>query len=543
MKKTRKPARKSILKLEDPSSSGETRFRAMQGMFKEWTKSALAMLGGVSDYNPDDLVLAKGDGVRIYQDMLRDPYVKAAINLKKFSVARLPVQILPASDSEEDQGIAKFVEWNFDHMETSMDTLLWGVMNCVDVGFSIGEMNWRVLEEGTHRGKIGVKSVKSKDPYVYTFRIDDYGNIVAIVQRIGGYIFPNSSPGAGNFNNFGQSEFDPSKFLVSSFQPLYGNPYGQSDLRAAYRAFFIKDWSWKFRAIFMEKWGMPPIVGTFPNGTTEDRRKKLEEVLESIQNETVITIPEDLKIEILKVAQEGRTTEYERAISDLNKEILIGIMGSFLWAEEGKRTGARAQGEVHFKVSKMFVEHLASVVEDVMNRQLIKRLVDLNYRTESYPRFHFETSRAEDLVMELDIDERLLKSGVKLDPAYFYRKYGRPTPSESVATLEPGTTEPTEFNVPDQAPETVPSEETFTAMRSEALPEDPQKIGKLRETYAWMYRMREASSGTRRFQEAEDVAFELAGLERQFRLKEGKWMDSGQAWNLFAKTSSREASK
>jgi len=45
---------------------------------REWTRSSAYILGGIYDYNPDDLVINKGLGVRIYQDMRREPYIKAA---------------------------------------------------------------------------------------------------------------------------------------------------------------------------------------------------------------------------------------------------------------------------------------------------------------------------------------------------------------------------------------------------------------------------------------------------------------------------------
>lgn len=542
------------IKLTDPESGGTLRTTAMQGMMKEWTQSALAMLGGLSDYNPDDLVLSKGTGVKIYQDMIRDPYVKAAISLKKISVSRLPMRILPASEDEKDQEIAKFVEMNLEKMETTIDTLLWGVMNCVDVGYSIGEMNYRIVETGDFKGKIAMKSVKSKDPYVFVFRIDEYGNIAAIVQRIGGFISEAGAQYKAGSLNMGQNEFPPDKFLIASFQPLYANPYGQSDLRSAYRAFFIKDWAWKFRAIFMEKWGMPPIIGTFPNGTTEQRRQKLEEVLESIQNETVITIPEDLKVEILRIASEGRTTEYERAIADLNKEILIGIMGSFLWAEEGKRTGARAQGQVHFQVSKLFVEHLATIIEDVLNRQLVKRIVDMNYKVEEYPKIKFETSRAEELSAEMSLDKDLKEMGVTLDPSYFYKKYGRPMPSQADAIqtvgpeiegapipdqpIDDSAPAPEGPPAPDQPPSSpVPAEGTFDKLRQSSIPEDPQKIGQMREMYSWVLRMREVSVSTAPdFSKIESTAFALAGLERDFHKQNGRWMNHAEAWRIFNKS-------
>ncbi len=525
--------------LAQAASGGKTRRKASDELFKDLTRSSIAIMGGLHDYNPDDLVINKGVGVRVYQDMRRDPYVKAALNIKKLSVARSPAQILPASASKQDQEIAKFVEWNLENMDISFDTLLWGIMDAVDIGYSIGEMTYKVVDDGKWKGKVAVRHVKSKDPYVYTFKIDEFGNIDKVLQRISGGYVPQTKENleldSTGLNLRGEREFDPSKFLIMSFQPLYGNPYGSSDLRSAYRAFFIKDFAWKFRAIFMEKWGMPPILGRFPNGTPETRRKQLEEVLDSIQNDTVITLPEDLTVEILNLVQAAQTTAYERALADLNKEILIGIMGSFLSVEEGKRTGARAQGEVHFSVSKLFIEHLSSITSNVINDGYIKRLVDLNYRVSEYPKHRFDMTRVEELLKDIQLDKELRAQGVPLAAAYYYKKYGRPTPAEN----EEGTYighdpilpkgDPGRVDLPDQVAALPGSNQ----LRKKALPEDPKQIGKLRETWSWIFQNWEANGKPGSPEDYQEAAFELAGIERKYREEHGKWMSFDDAHLMF----------
>ena len=503
---------------------------------REWTRSSAYILGGIYDYNPDDLVINKGLGVRIYQDMRREPYIKAALNIKKLSVARQRSRILPASASPRDREIAEFVQWTLDNMDTTTDTLLWGLLDFVDIGYSINEMNFQIIERGRWAGKIGFKSIKSKDPYVYSFRITPHGDVAAVVQRFGGVHNPQAIRDAAarggeilgvRVNDHGQNEFDPRKFMICSFMPLYTNPYGSSDLRAAYRAFFIKDWAWKFRAIFMEKWGMPPIVGKFPNGTSEARRKQLEEVLDSIQNDTVLTIPEDLEIEVIKMFQEGRTTEFEKAIADLNKEALVGIMGSFLAVEEGKRTGARAQGQVHLSVVKLFIEHLTRVVSDCLNKSLVKTIVDLNFDTDVYPKHAFEVSRAQELMIEAELDKVLLDMGMQLDSQYMYNKYERPVPEgvEIPKVLTGGAMKTGGVDQP------VPA--SFDPMRRDALPDDSRKIGALREVYQWFLRMEEAHGGKVWAKPVMDIAFELAGNERKYYDEHGKWMPAEIALEQF----------
>lgn len=541
-------------------------------IMKEWTMAAQALLYQTFDYNPDDLVQTKGQHVKLYQQMVRDPYVKAGLAIKKLSVLRLPTEILPASAFTQDQEIAKFVEAQFEAMDTPWHQFLWGILDAANVGYSIGEINYRPIDRGEWAGKIGWSTVKSKDPYAFTFRIAMNGDVEAIVQRFGSAMAPRGrdaiSPSSAMY------EFPPYKFIVSSFQPLYANPYGNSDLRAAYRAYFIKDWAWKFRAIFMEKWGSPTVVGSFPNGTSEARRQQLEEVLESIQQETTLTIPEDLKIELIRVATTGNITEYERAISDLNKEILVGLLGSFLAVEEGKRTGARSQGQVHLWIAKLFIEALVYTVQEDINRQMIRRLVDMNYpNVEKYPKLKFELSRVEELLTEMELDTGLQLMGMPIDADYVAKKYGRPVKGEYKGIPLDGASDtdgtgdvlvPLAIkqqqmvqkaqadsakrgdparggNVKAAGPSDQPSsnmvemERCFYAMREEVLPSDPKKIGPLKDTYAAMVRMYGALRG-HKLSESEQIAFDLAGAEREYHKETGKWMSPVSAYARFLGT-------
>lgn len=505
-------------------SSGSRRVK-----MREIAKSAAAVLGELEDWNPDDLVIDKGDGVGVYQDMLRDPYVKGALCLKKFAVIRLPAKIIPATEKARDQEIAQFVEYCFEEMETALVDMLLSIMGSLDCGYSISELNWQVLGQGMFAGKIGLKTVKGKDPYIYSFKTDKYDNIKKVFQR------------QGSYGSTESAYLAPKKFAIMSYMPQYSDPYGRSDLRAAFRAFIIKDWAWKFRAIYMEKFGTPPIIGKVPPGTSTTKVNAYLAILESMQNDTSIVLPEDLKHEILNLATAG-PTEYERAITDLNKEILIGIIGSFLAVEESRRTGARAQGQVHFDVVNLFVDYLARVVAEVVNRQIVRRLVDMNYDIECrYPKFTFDTTDLSRLLKEIEIDERLHEMGVQVAKDYYHLKYNRPIPPEDESQpigpdapdvvdptqQDPGVADPTQ-----QDPNAVDG--GFDLARDAALPEDGDDIGRLRqmyETVAFVEHPRFGVSGKNL--DADRIAFKLAGAERRHYRKHKKWMKPKAAWRKF----------
>ena len=70
-------------------------------------------------------------------------------------------------------------------------------------------------------------------------------------------------------------------------------------------------------------------------------------------------------------------------------------------------------------------------------------------------------------------------------------------------------------------------------MRNDSIPEDPQKIGQLRETYEWFLKMWEATRMKRRLDNIADKAFARAGEERKHFMRHGKWMSHGEAKKKF----------
>ena len=382
---------------------------------KESVVSGRAVQGGIwENYNPDDLVRAKGKGVKVYQDMARDPYVKAALWYKKSAVLAMPWRIQPASQAIEDGRVAQFVDFAFKHMEHPFGHFIENALDALDIGYSLCEQVWGTVPFEPWAGKWAIQRLAGKDPYVYEFTLDDFERVKAI---------------SSSWTN---TRFPLEKFFLFSWCPRYDNPYGTSDLRSAYRAFFIKDAVWKFRALYLEKFGMPPLIGKYPNGTSKEKRDALLKVMKTIQHETAITIPDNLSISALEIATLSRQTEYERAIADLNKEILVGILGSFMPVEEGKKSGGRAASRESRLVIELFIHRLATALAEEINRQLVSRLSWFNFSSPVPPTFAFDVRDRDQMMLDIEIDDALKnKLGVRLNDEELYKRYNRLPPSIS----------------------------------------------------------------------------------------------------------------
>ncbi len=332
-----------------------------------------------ASYSPDDLVSRKG--LAIYDEMQHDSQVRSCLNTKKFAVLSKGWQLIPASDRQDDIRIAGFIKYCLDDMKGSVQDMLFNILDALAKGFSIMEINYKLIPGGPYAGMVGLESVKSKDPAMFGFDMDEYLNIRGLTISESGT----------------QADLPLEKFIVYTYMPVYEMPYGQSDLRSAYKHYFSKEILTKFWNIHLEKYGMPTAKGSYRRGMPKDQQDELLRILDRIQQETAIVVPEDVGIELLE-AQRGGEAGYMQAIEYHNKQIAKAILGQTLTSDEGSRSGSLAMAKVHLDVLGFYLQKLKRDIEEtVMREQLIRRLVDINFPSSNYPSFSLGNLEERDL--------------------------------------------------------------------------------------------------------------------------------------------------
>src|SRR5690606_15195693 len=92
----------------------------------------------------------------------------------------------------------------------------------------------------------------------------------------------------------------PRKFIVLGFGRDARNPYGRGLCQRAYYYSNFKRAALRQWAIHNERYGAPTAVATYAAGTTEEDRRHLLEVLESLQTEAGIVVPETIRLDLLE---------------------------------------------------------------------------------------------------------------------------------------------------------------------------------------------------------------------------------------------------
>ncbi len=429
----------------DPLSAGPSIMPSLSDFFRSLTRLPLTMLGRVRPESAESQFLAMeklraylgsagahtrflpfldnfsnetGDMRTAYRKMLiAEPAVKAALLSKVLAVAALDVTVQPASKNPRDQQIGDFVSYALDRSKGGTRKLVSSVLipGLMD-GYSICEKVWTRETRGPWKGLIRLKGVKSKDTARLYMEGDDFRNVTAVVDY------------------FSSRTYHPGNFVLWQHMPLFENPLGNSDFRAAYRPYWLMQTAWQLRAIAMERFGLPVLKGTYIEGSSQ--KASLETALQLLRGQSWFTIPEGAKVEAMELATRG-TADFESAIADLRKEIYLAICGAFLFALEGNTPHGAGDTSIHQDTAELLQWALAAEIADLINDQLIPDLVDLNFEDADYPRASLGAVNVGELKLEMDIDTGLSKLGLPLSRSELYEKYHRTPPADPADTLTP----------------------------------------------------------------------------------------------------------
>ena len=169
-----------------------------------------------------------------YRKALKEPAIKGPLLKKVYAVASLPTQVLPEDeDNPASKESAAWVDYAITNARGGWPRLIHDCcIHPLIEGFGVGEKVPERVERGKWKDRWGLHAVKFKETKDLRFKLDRYRNVESIRSFAGGQ---------------GGSEFDTRDFVLLTHMPLWENPFGQSDLRAAYRAINLIEASIKLR--------------------------------------------------------------------------------------------------------------------------------------------------------------------------------------------------------------------------------------------------------------------------------------------------------
>jgi phage gp29-like protein len=351
--------------------------------------------------NPDPVLRSEagGKGLKLYDEVGRDPHASAVLQSRYLAIAGCEWDVEPAGEDDRAKGIAEFVTGCLKALNwtQAVQELMKGVL----YGFYVSEIMWAVKN-----GQWKPAKLIGKHPRRFSFGLDRQLKLLTPANMIEGEPVPDRK-----FVRFTYGSSD--------------NPYGEGLGQKIWWPVWFKKHGIKYWLIFLEKFGMPTGVGKYPPGTDPKDQAKLLDAIEAIQNETGITIPENMMIELLEATRAGNVT-YETLCEYMDRQISKAVLGQTATTEgtPGKLGNEDAQQEVRQEIKAADADLLA----EALNETLVRWIVDYNFAgVTDYPSVWIRTEHEKDLKPLAERDEILVKNiGVKVPVRYFRDTYGLP---------------------------------------------------------------------------------------------------------------------
>jgi len=235
---------------------------------------------------------------------------------------------------------------------------------------------------------------------------------------------------------------EPYKFLLTQHRASYDNPYGEAKYSSCFWPVTFKKGGLKFWAVFIEKFGMPHVVGKLPRSANDKERDTLLNSITIMVQDACAVIPDDSSVEFMQSNVTASSDVYERFAAYHDAQISTAILGHSAGATS---TPGRLSGEdLAAQVRTDLVDSDAGMVEETVNT-LIKYIHELNPSLgDDRPRFLLYDPKDIDKP-RAERDALMLGTGrVRFTKKYFVEKYD--FAEDEIEVVEPGVTTAPEFS-------------------------------------------------------------------------------------------------
>lgn len=171
---------------------------------------------------------------------------------------------------------------------------------------------------------------------------------------------------------------------------------------------------------FGEIFGMPIRIAKTTSRDPKDRTQ-IETMLSTMGAAAWGLFPSDTDIDIKETTRGDAFNVYDKRIERANSELSKGILNQTMTIDNGS---SHSQSEVHLEVFQNVVEKDADFVKDIVNDQLLPRMVKHGFPVKG---LRFEWDDSIDYTPEQQIEyEKMVTDRFEVDPKYFIEKYGIP---------------------------------------------------------------------------------------------------------------------
>ena len=374
------------------------------------------------EYNSE---LIGKQGLKVWDKMLRsDGSVQEALEHIFAPVKNATVDVVPPPNPSRDELVATALVRDafFETLDQPFLEYLDQALDYLAKGHSLFETSWKIVERELAfevPGEFDVDPDTGKrTPKTETVPARQWLVWDRFEERLQSTIYQWHQEG-GKLQSVTQQVWDGRNFvfktipveqLVVLTNKRRGDNFeGRPILRAAYKAWYLKELIERIEAVALERWGVNIVVGYLPRSLKDDAAAlaRLEDILANLKGSesTYVAMPgpkqtsgpngdEGYLIEL--IGPQGTPPDFESAKEYHRGEIKAAVLARF--AELGHaQTGARATGDTQAMVWFDALHAVARYLQDV-HQPAIRRLVDFNLPgVTRYPKLEFSGIEARNL--------------------------------------------------------------------------------------------------------------------------------------------------
>ena len=349
--------------------------------------------------DPDKILIENEYDYEIYRDLLLDPHLMATIQQRKMQVMQLEWEIEERQKIKVKSRIAEEIEKMFENID--MNYIISEIMDAIFFGYSVIELTWK------KDGKILLPDKILGKPQEW-FIFDKFNELRLRKYKYGFYVFEDGE------------KLPPYKFILTQHKPTFTNPYGEKILSRCYWSVTLKKGGIEYWQLMMERYGMPYLIGRYPNTFTATQKTEFLDQLKQMVVDNITIFDEGLGIEIKESPQFDIGQLYENLVKFHNREISKAVLTVTLTTEIEK-TGSYKAAEIHKEMLQFLGESDRKLVESSLNK-IIDFYCELNYGNVERPKIKL-LDKEKVIEESADRDKALTDMGVKFTKEYFMKRY------------------------------------------------------------------------------------------------------------------------
>nr|DAH54869.1 MAG TPA: portal [Caudoviricetes sp.] len=343
----------------------------------------------------------------LFEDMEeRDLHLLAEMSKRKRTVAKLDWSIkAPKNADANEQKYTEVISELIGIIENFED-IITDSLDAIGKGFSCHELHW--VREGN------VWLINDMQWHVpQRFIIDPFNQRELLL--------------AGN----GLGDDEPlweNAWLVHTHKAKSGYLVRGGLHRALVWSYVFKNYSVRDLAEFLEIYGLPLRLGTYPAGATDGEKLTLLRAVMEIGHRAAGIIPQGMMIDF-KEAAKGSSDPFMDMIKWCEMSQSKAILGGTLTSQADGKSSTNALGKVHEETRLEIRDSDAKQLASSISRDVIGALMRINYPNVSprrYPKFVFDLAETEDIGVYSEALPKLVSIGMQIPAPWAHKRLGIP---------------------------------------------------------------------------------------------------------------------